>query len=72
MILLCNILLKTCLSVHFFGTDAGCVSGIFLSDDAYQQFHTITFDCMITPLAAYPSSVGGGGGELILHVVKDT
>ena len=53
MVLLCETLLKTCLSVRFFGTYAGCASGVVLSNKSYLQLHSIAFEHMLTPIAAY-------------------
>ena len=64
MVLLHETLLNTFLSARFVGTDAGCTSGVVLSDGAYQQSHTTTFDHMLAPLAAYNPKIKFSKGAL--------
>ena len=57
MVLLCETLLNTRLSVHSVVADVGCASGVVLIDNTYQKLHANTFTCMITPLAAYDPNI---------------
>ena len=43
MVLLCETLLNTRLSVHFVVTDVGCAYGVVLIYNNYQQLHANTF-----------------------------
>ena len=57
MVLLRNTLLNTCLSVHCVVTDASCISGVVLSNEAYKRSHETTFDRILDPLAAYNPNI---------------
>ena len=52
MILLRETFFNKFLSIRFFSTDSGCVSGVVLSNDAYLQSHLITLERMLTPVSA--------------------
>ena len=63
MVLLCNTLLNTCLSVHCVVTDTGCISGVALGNEAYKRYHETTFDRILDPLAVYNPNITFFEGE---------